>query len=418
MQCPHFDAGRCHSCTLLGTPYATQVSQKQRHVSRLLEGAGNAAAPSGSSPGSDAVRIDWSPPVTGPESGFRNKAKMVVSGTVDEPVLGILDEIGQGVDLTDCGLYPPALQATFSPLKGFIRRARLEPYLVSEPERARSGKRRRDTAGRGELKYVLVTISPEAELMVRFVMRSTEALARIRKHLPSLRSALPNLAVATVNVQPAHAAVLEGDREIVLTDSEALTMRVGGIPLALRPQSFFQTNTPVAARLYRQAREWVDDVGPASLWDLYCGVGGFALHCATPGRSITGIELSREAVAAATATANTLGLSDVRFEAGDARDVVGRLATDAPEMVIVNPPRRGIGAVLARALDRSTVGHVLYSSCNATTLAADLAHMPGLRPVRGVVLDMFPQTQHYEVLVLLRRERSARHRRGQVRAVR
>ncbi|MBE1877900.1 methyltransferase domain-containing protein [Myceligenerans sp. TRM 65318] len=331
---------------------------------------------------------------------------MVVSGTVDEPVLGILDRVGHGVDLTDCGLYPPALQAAFAPLAEFIRRARLEPYRVPGPTtaRARAGKSRKATAERGELKYVLVTISPDGELMVRFVMRSTEALARVRKHLPSLRSALPNLVVATVNVQPAHAAVLEGDREIVLTDSEALTMRLDGIPLRLRPQSFFQTNTEVAAGLYRQAREWVDDVGPAALWDLYCGVGGFALHCAAPGRSVTGIELSREAVAAASATADGLGLHDVRFEAGDARDVVGRLATEAPEMVIVNPPRRGIGAGLARALDESAVGHVLYSSCNATTLAADLSHMPRLRPVRGVLLDMFPQTQHYEVLLLLRRD--------------
>jgi 23S rRNA (uracil747-C5)-methyltransferase len=392
VQCPHFDAGRCHSCTLLETPYATQVAEKQAHVARLLAAA---------------TGIDWLPPVTGPESGFRNKAKMVVSGTADRPVLGILDSLGHGVDLTDCGLYPPALQAAFGPLEDFIRRAGLEPYRVfapTTPDGTRARKSRQATAERGELKYVLVTISPDGELMVRFVMRSTEAVARIRKHLPSLRSALPGLAVATVNVQPAHAAVLEGDREIVLTESETLTMRVGGIPLGLRPQSFFQTNTRVAAELYRQARAWVDDIAPASLWDLYCGVGGFALHCAAPGRSVTGIELSREAVAAASATAAELGLSDVRFEAGDARDVGRRLATAAPEMVIVNPPRRGIGADLARALDDSAAGYVLYSSCNATTLANDLSHMPSLRPVRGVLLDMFPQTQHYEVLLLLRRE--------------
>ncbi|MBL0886707.1 23S rRNA (uracil(747)-C(5))-methyltransferase RlmC [Myceligenerans indicum] len=410
MQCPHFDAGRCRSCTLLGTPHAAQVADKQAHVSRLLGAAGAAAGAANSSPGGgQAQGIDWLPPVTGPESGFRNKAKMVVSGTAEEPVLGILDQAGRGVDLTDCGLYPPALQTAFAPLEQFIRRAGLRPYEVfgrTEPQRAGQRTSRRATAGRGELKYLLVTISPDGELMVRFVMRSTEALARIRKHLPELRSDLPNLAVATVNVQPAHAAVLEGDREIVLTESRTLTMRVDGVPLGLRPQSFFQTNTQVAADLYRQAREWVDDVDPASLWDLYCGVGGFALHCAAPGRSVTGIELSREAVAAASATADSLGLRDVRFEAGDARGVAERLASGAPEMVIVNPPRRGIGADLARALDSSAVGHVLYSSCNATTLASDLSHMPGLRPVRGVLLDMFPQTQHYEVLLMLRRDRS------------
>ncbi|WP_344102824.1 23S rRNA (uracil(747)-C(5))-methyltransferase RlmC [Myceligenerans crystallogenes] len=378
MQCSHYEAGRCRSCALLETPYATQVADKQEQVARLL----------------DAPGIEWLPPVTGPESGFRNKAKMVVSGTIDAPVLGILDPAGRGVDLTDCGLYPPALQAVFAPLTEFVTRARLEPYQVTAP---------RNAPARGELKYVLVTISPDDEFMVRFVMRSTEAVARIRKHLPWLRAALPGLVVVTVNVQPAHAAVLEGDREIVLTEREALTMRVGGVPLQLRPQSFFQTNTRVAAALYRQAREWVDDVSPAGLWDLYCGVGGFALHCAAPGRAVAGIELSAEAVAAASATAAGLGLTGVTFEAGDAGAVVGRLAESAPEMVVVNPPRRGIGPELARALDASEARHVLYSSCNATTLAADLAHMPGLRPVRGVLLDMFPQTRHYEVLIHLTR---------------
>ena len=72
-------------------------------------------------------------------------------------------------------------------------------------------------------------------------------------------------------------------------------------------------------------------------------------------------------------------------------------------MVIVNPPRRGIGADLGQWLEGSGIDHVLYSSCNAATLAKDLAAMPSLRPVRARLLDMFPQTSHYEVLVLLER---------------
>ncbi|MGF0118523.1 23S rRNA (uracil(747)-C(5))-methyltransferase RlmC [Promicromonospora sp. Marseille-Q5078] len=414
MQCPHFDAGRCHSCTLLATPHPTQVREKQEHVAALLADA----------------RIAWLPPATGPEAGFRNKAKMVVGGTVEEPVLGILGSsagpyAGQGVDLTDCGLYPPALQDAFPALAGLITRARLQPYDATSPSR---GSRRRETpresAWRGELKHVLVTLSADGELMVRFVLRSQEPVARIRKHLPWLLAALPQVAVVSVNVQPAHAAVLEGDQEIVLTDRQTLPMRVPlggeGITLHLRPQSFFQTNTAVATALYAQAREWVDEVAPASLWDLYCGVGGFALHCAAPGRAVTGIEISVEAVASATTTRDELAdlpadavvgghdaawwadaVADVRFAAGDAtafaRDGV------APELVVVNPPRRGIGPDLARRLEESGTGHVLYSSCNAVTLAEDLARMPSLRPRRARLLDMFPQTSHYEVLVLLER---------------
>jgi len=417
VQCPHFDAGRCHSCTLLDVAYPTQVREKEQHVAALLASYDD---------------IAWLPPVTSAESGFRNKAKMVVSGTIEDPVLGILGSsgpyAGRGIDLTDCGLYPPQLQDAFPALRELVTRARIQPYDVEPQAPAADGvpRRRRvtarDTARRGELKHILVTLSPDGELMVRFVLRSQEPVARIRKHLPWLQTALPQLAVASVNIQPAHAAVLEGDLEIVLTDRQTLPMRVDGVTLHLRPQSFFQTNTDVAAALYRQARSWVDDVRPASLWDLYCGVGGFALHCAAPGRAVTGVEISVEAIASATTTRDDLAaaspqgaaaMAGVELLAADAtafatahpgRGVSHSGAGAAPELVIVNPPRRGIGSDLARWLEHSAVGHVLYSSCNATTLAKDLADMPSLRPRRARLLDMFPQTAHYEVLVLLERD--------------
>jgi 23S rRNA (uracil747-C5)-methyltransferase len=80
------------------------------------------------------------------------------------------------------------------------------------------------------------------------------------------------------------------------------------------------------------------------------------------------------------------------------------VGSDAPpDLVIVNPPRRGIGPELSGWLEGSGVRHVLYSSCNAQSLARDLAAMPSLRPVRGRLLDMFPHTTHYEALTLLER---------------
>ncbi|WP_166843897.1 23S rRNA (uracil(747)-C(5))-methyltransferase RlmC [Isoptericola sp. BMS4] len=413
MQCDHYDAGRCRSCTLLATPYPAQVSDKAARVAALLPDPG----------------IAWLPPATGPDSGFRNKAKMVVGGTADDPVLGILGPAGgpaagQPVDLTDCGLYPTELQAAFGPLAAFVARARLQPYDAASPSRGRRRRESpRESAWRGELKHLLVTLSPDGRLMVRFVLRSTGPVARVRKHLPWLLDALPQVDVVSVNVQPAHAAVLEGTEEIVLTERRTLPMRVpvgdDGITLHLRPQSFFQTNTAVAAALYAQARAWVDDVAPASLWDLYCGVGGFALHCAAPGRTVTGVEISPEAVASATTTRDELAhlpagavvggrdaawwadaMAGVRFAAGDATVTPDG---EAPEMVVVNPPRRGIGPGLSGWLEDSGASHVLYSSCNAVTLADDLARMPSLRPRRARLLDMFPQTDHYEVLVLLER---------------
>jgi 23S rRNA (uracil747-C5)-methyltransferase len=373
VHCPYFAAERCRSCTLLAQSYPEQLAGKQAHAQAVL---------------GERPHLAWLPPVASAEAGFRNKAKMVVGGTVEAPTLGILDPGGDGVDLRDCLLYPPALHASLPVLAQFVTLARLTPYDVA--------------ARTGELKYVLVTQSPDDELMVRFVLRSQESVARIRKHLPALRAALENLVVVSVNLHPEHKATVEGDREILLTDAETLRMRVNGLDMHLRPQSFFQTSTDVAAALYRQARDWVDERSPATVWDLYCGVGGFALHVAAPGRTVTGIETSGEAVASARLSAREAGLDGLRFQAGDATAFALGAGT-APDVVVVNPPRRGLGPELARWLERSSVPGVVYSSCHAGSLARDLAEMPSLVPVRGRVLDMFPQTRHYEVVTLLER---------------
>lgn len=378
MDCAYFDAGVCRSCALLGIPYATQLAAKEERARALV-----------------AVE-DWLPAIASPPAGFRTKAKMVVAGTVSAPTLGILAADGSGVDLRECLLYPPAISLSLGPLAQFVTRANLEPYDV--PERT------------GELKHILVTASAAGQLMVRFVMRSTEALSRIKKHLPWLHEQLPLLKVVSLNVLAHHQALLEGEREIVLSEAEALTMLTNGVPLHLKPQSFFQTNEPVAAALYRQVAEWVNRVAPAAVWDLYCGVGGFALHCLASGRKLIGVETSVQAVesaqlsAAQMAAAGVPGADLAVFIAGDATTFpqLGEVH-GMPELVIVNPPRRGIGP-LASWLQDSGIRWVIYSSCNMDSLAKDLSQMPSYKAVEGQVLDMFPHTEHCEVAVLLERQ--------------
>lgn len=376
MQCGYYDSGRCRSCTLIETPYATQLSGKDARARAAVDRGGRGA-------------VEWLEPVASAESGFRNKAKMVVGSSVAAPTLGILGPGGTGVDLRWCGLHEGPIVAALGPLAQFITTAGLTPYQV--PSR------------RGELKYVLVTAAPTGALMVRFVLRSTEALPRIRKHLPALQAELPHLVVASVNLQPAHAAVIEGEQEIVLTEAETLPIDLGEVMLHLRPQSFFQTNTALAAALYQQAVAWTRDLPVRTVWDLYCGVGGFALHLAERDRTVTGIEIGDQAIASARRSATEAGVAGrVSFAVGDSTNFATRTG-DTPDLVVVNPPRRGIGADLAGWLERSRVPHVLYSSCNVDSLAADLAAMGSLLPVRAQVLDMFPQSGHFETLVLLRR---------------
>jgi 23S rRNA (uracil747-C5)-methyltransferase len=186
-------------------------------------------------------------------------------------------------------------------------------------------------------------------------------------------------------------------------------MQVGDVELLVRPQSFVQTNTAIAGELYRQAAEWLDELSATSVWDLYCGVGGFALHATRAGRSVVGVESSADAVTSAELARDALVAEpserqSIRFIAADATTfALGSTVDAVPDVIIVNPPRRGLGATLAEWLQASGPRRVIYSSCNPESLARDLAAMPGYRIARARVLDMFPQSTHLEAITLLER---------------
>ncbi|MBX9445081.1 23S rRNA (uracil(747)-C(5))-methyltransferase RlmC [Dickeya chrysanthemi] len=374
MQCARYNDGSCRSCQWLETAYPQQITHKQQHLLGLL-----AAHP---------VQR-WLTPVTSVEIAFRNKAKMVVSGSVERPLLGMLHRDGSPVDLCDCPLYPDSFSPVFRVLKTFIARAGLTPYNVARR--------------RGELKYLLLTQSTlNGHFMLRFVLRSDARLAQLRAALPWLQQQLPQLAVISANIQPVHQAILEGELEIPLTEAQALEERFNQVPLYIRPQSFFQTNPQVAAALYDTARQWVSALPVRSLWDLFCGVGGFGLHCAGADTPLTGIEISPEAIACARRSAAQLGLTNVSFAALDStRFAVGEAQT--PDLVIVNPPRRGIGSELCDYLSHMAPPYLLYSSCNAESMAKDITRLPAYQIRQVQLFDMFPHTAHYEVLTLLQR---------------
>ncbi|WP_299997566.1 23S rRNA (uracil(747)-C(5))-methyltransferase RlmC [uncultured Cedecea sp.] len=378
MDCALYDADRCRSCQWLKQPIADQLSGKMDNLQQLLQGI--------------AVK-QWCLPVSGAEQAFRNKAKMVVSGSVEKPLLGMLHRNGVPEDLTDCPLYPPSFTPVFDALKPFIARAGLTPYNVARK--------------RGELKYILITESQlDGGIMLRFVLRSEAKIDALRRVLPELRARLPQLKVISANIQPVHMAIMEGKQEIPLTDEQALEEMFNHVPLFIRPQSFFQTNPQVASALYAAARDWVRALPVKHMWDLFCGVGGFGLHCATPDMKLTGIEIAPQAIACAQRSAALLGLSNIQFQALDST-AFALAQQDIPDLVLVNPPRRGIGPALCDYLSAMQPAFIVYSSCNAETMARDIAMLPDYQLERVQLFDMFPHTAHYEVLTLLIRRSEA-----------
>lgn len=380
MHCHHFEAKRCQSCHWLYKPYSQQLADKQQQLTQLI-------APF------NAEQI--LEPVPSSEQGFRYKAKMVVLGTTEQPILGITNAQGETVDLADCPLYPSSFVPVFALCKAFISRAKLTPYHIS--------------SRCGELKYILLSQSLHTgRFMLRFVLRSKNCLASIQKHLPWLLQQLPELELCSVNLQPLAAAVLEGDTEILLTKQNLLAERLNQIPLYLQPQSFFQTQPVMAACLYQTAANWAAELQQQqgsfhTIWDLFCGVGGFGLHVATPAQRLIGIEIAPAAIACASRSAAELGFVDMQFQALDSA-VFAHSVEQAPDLMVVNPPRRGLGQQLCQDITRLAPAWLLYSSCNAKTLADDLTLLTGYKLLKVQLFDMFAHSNHFEVLTLLQRQ--------------
>lgn len=399
--CHHFRAGECGSCTLMGIPHATQVREAERDLRDLL-------APFGD--------IAWLPPILSEPWGFRTKAKMTVAGTASAPVLTLPqgpEDRASGMagrasgtagpsgapapDLADCPLYPPLVTEVLESVRAVLRRAQVPPYSPA--------------TRRGEAKHVLVTAS-ETEALVRFVLRTDGALGRVREHLGLLDS---RVVAVSANIHPEHSAVIEGPTEIPLAGAGMLRLPVGPLSLGVLPQSFTQTNTAVAAALYAQVAEWVLASGARRVWDLYCGVGGFALSIAQRadadaesrrGVHVTGVEITPAAISSAQATAREAGFEDATtFLCANATAWASAQSVhDRPDAAVINPPRRGIGPTLAEWLNTSGIPTLVYSTCNPRTLAADLAWMPQYTVRSARLVDMFPHTGHNEAVVLLGRK--------------
>lgn len=383
--CRHFEAKDCTSCQWLAMPYTTQISEKMAHCKQLIL------------PFILQNKTEILPLVESAQTAFRNKAKMVVSGSVERPILGLLKDPmdpQSGVDLSDCLLYPTSFTELFPVLKDFIGRAGLVPYNIAKRK--------------GELKYILLTQSEHNQaMMVRFVLRSEQKRPLIERELPKLLEKLPPNSVVSLNIQPHHAAILEGETEIFLTEQTTIEENFNGIPLFIRPQGFFQTNPRVASELYRTAQQWAKNLPVQKVWDLFCGVGGFGLHLAhqlqkqNPKVELIGIEISASAIASATKSSEKLGLQNVKFASLDSAQFALNEKGEIPDLVVVNPPRRGVGKELAQFLNQLGSPYLIYSSCNAKTMAKDFDYLTHYTLRKVQLFDMFAHSSHYEVLTFL-----------------
>ncbi|MFZ4714543.1 MAG: 23S rRNA (uracil(1939)-C(5))-methyltransferase RlmD [Bacteriovoracaceae bacterium] len=359
--CHYFQKGLCHSCDLIDHSTLEYQKLKQSHYNKTL--------------------------VLG-ENYFqsRNKAKLVISGTVESPIMGL-----QAIDLKDCPLHYPLINQLAHFLEPLITKAKLTPYQLKTKS--------------GELKYLIIFSNLKSDqMMLRFVLRSKESLERIQKLVPLIQTSFPQVKLISINLQPHHTSIIEGDEEIILTKEKTLTDKIGKFSFILGPKTFYQVNSEVAQKLFTLASEKTKAIKPKTILDLFCGIGTFAQFCAEGVERVVGVELSEESIDYAKQSAHLNQLPQCQFYAEDVKLFLEREKDFTPDLIIVNPPRRGLGEEIVKLLLNLSPEHLFYSSCNPETLEKDLQMLTTKYEVlEKTPFDMFSLTRHLEIFCVLKR---------------
>jgi 23S rRNA (uracil747-C5)-methyltransferase len=319
--------------------------------------------------------------------GSRAKAKLEVWGSSASPELGIVRRDARGdfsiSPLPDCPLHHPDLNQIFGQVNALIGRFDLTPYDIN--------------TRRGELKSVSVVRTSEG-VMVRFIARSTELKNNFKLAATDLCLSTPEVRVVSLNIQPVPHQIPEGEEEILLAGESMLRQQYRGFYLYLAPRSFVQVTPEIAEALYSTAKNWCEELNVIRALDVFCGAGGFLLSIA-PSAGL-GVEIKEDSIIGAKRAAFEQGYSGLEFMTADA----GALSTDQDfDLVIANPPRRGLGEALCQTIRQVAPQYLLYSSCNPETLFEDIERLKDFSPVRVQAFDMFPLTEHLEVLCLMAR---------------
>jgi 23S rRNA (uracil1939-C5)-methyltransferase len=363
--------------------YPAQLAFKEKQVRDCLERLGGLGA------------FEVRPILPAPETfGYRNKMEFTVDGTPDAPLIGLhaAERFDVVLDIERCLLQSERMNTLLDEVRRQARDRRLSIY---DP-----------ATERGLLRFVTLREGRRTgEAMVNLVCAApdVEALAPVAE---ALRRREPATASVVLNVNGKKASVAVGTEEHLLAGRDQITEVLDGVTFQVSPNSFFQTNTLQAERLFALVEEAAALDGAETVLDLYSGTGAISLLLARRCRRVYGIEVAAPAVADAVRNATANGITNCTFLSGEVRHVLPALLAEGvrADVVVADPPRAGFHPKALRALATLAPARIVYVSCNPATLARDAGDLArqGYRLEWVQPVDMFPHTPHIEAVARLR----------------
>jgi 23S rRNA (uracil1939-C5)-methyltransferase len=392
--CPYF--GRCGGCRLQHVAYPAQLAFKSKQVADALQRLG----------GLHGVPLR---PIIGAEEtfGYRNKMEFTVAraphpdqGPRGQRMRGPMvvglheaDRYDSVLDIERCLLQSDRMNALLSEARAFFAERGLSVY---EQE-----------TGEGLLRFLMLREGKRTGELMTNVVTSAPAVSELAPLAERLAAREPGTTSVVMNVNPKKASVAVGVEEHLLGGRDHIREGVGGLTFQVSANSFFQTNTRQAERLFELVVDSTGLTGGETVFDLYSGTGAISLLLARRCRWVYGIEVAQAAVDDAGVNAAANGIGNCTFLCGEVRFVLPSLIAKGvtAEVVVADPPRAGFHPKALHALLTVGARRIVYVSCNPTTLARDLAELVrgGYRLEWVQPLDMFPHTPHIEAVARLER---------------
>jgi 23S rRNA (uracil1939-C5)-methyltransferase len=332
-------------------------------------------------------------------SGYRNKGQYPVREVKGRVTAGFF--AAKTHDLIPCDkclLQPDVFSEIVAFVTDFADKNRIKAYD--------------EESGKGVLRHIYLRIAEKTGQIMVCLVINADKLPYADRFAAEVVENFPSVTSVMLNINKKNTNVILGDEFVCIGGNDYITDELCGLSFKISAGSFYQVNRDGAEMLYGLARERASLTGKETVADLYCGAGTIGLSMAKDAARIVGIEIVDEAVECAKENAKLNGVENAYFFCGDASDTRGLLATAkdtlgdfCPDVVVIDPPRKGTTEELVNYLDSLGVKKIVYVSCNPDTLARDCKWFSNKGYSIGAVtpVDLFPGTGHVESVVCLTR---------------
>ena len=384
-------SGFCGGCKWQFLEYEIQLKYKRQHVCESLQHIGKM----------DHVEVH--PTIPSPQIfGYRNKMEFsctdrrwLAPNEMQQPEIEKGFGIGLHVpgtffkvfDTKRCLLQADLGNHILDDVRQFIKSSELPVYGLRSHQ--------------GFWRFLMLRHSVAYDQWMVNLITASDAHQALQPLAVLLMEKYPQVTAVINNITSRKAGVAIGEVEIQLAGKPSIADRIGSFEFEISANSFFQTNTSGAAKLYETIKKYADLSGSETVIDLYSGTGTIPILLSRSAGEVIGLEMAASAVADAENNCRHNQVENCRFVSGDIRETLP-LISHRPDVLIIDPPRAGMHKDVAKQVLAMSPERIVYVSCNPATLARDLVLLKELYQVQEVQpVDLFPHTYHIESVAKL-----------------